>query len=260
MDTKKKKPNWHKVAQIVLIVALLVIILLSANERSLIESQRDSAIKENMQLKESLHQLDNRLNDMGIEMENLQKDVEATELENGKVKKSLEELQKENKELKELKEQLELEIIDLNERLEAKKAAESLAASKKKESASSSASSSGNSGASSSSANTSGGSWRTMNVTAYSLDGGAYSPDSPYYGMTASGAFVSPWYTVAAGPSIPFGTRVYIPYFKNYPNGGVFVVQDRGGAVGDGNLDIYMESTSDAWTFGRQNLEVQFLD
>lgn len=99
-------------------------------------------------------------------------------------------------------------------------------------------------------------------VTMYTLDPaecGKY-PGDPGYGITASGAYVQEWYTVAAGPSIPFGTRVYIPYFADYPNGGIFVVQDRGGAIGDGNIDIYVYDKATALNFGRQALEVQVLD
>ena len=99
-------------------------------------------------------------------------------------------------------------------------------------------------------------------VTMYTLDPaecGKY-PGDPGYGITASGAYVQDWYTVAAGPGIPFGTRVYIPYFADYPNGGVFVVQDRGGAIGDYNIDVYVNDKATALNFGRQSLEVQILD
>ena len=99
-------------------------------------------------------------------------------------------------------------------------------------------------------------------VTMYTLDPaecGKY-PGDPGYGITASGNYVQEWYTVAAGPSIPFGTRVYIPYFADYPNGGVFVVQDRGGAIGDYNIDVYVNDKATALNFGRQSLEVQILD
>ena len=99
-------------------------------------------------------------------------------------------------------------------------------------------------------------------VTMYTLDPaecGKY-PGDPGYGITASGNHVQDWYTVAAGPGIPFGTRVYIPYFADYPNGGVFVVQDRGGAIGDYNIDVYVNDKATALNFGRQSLEVQILD
>lgn len=74
-------------------------------------------------------------------------------------------------------------------------------------------------------------------------------------GITASGAKASEWYTVAAGRSYPIGTVIYIPYFKDKPNGGWFVVQDRGGAISSDRLDIFMGSHSGALQFGRRNLE-----
>ena len=41
-------------------------------------------------------------------------------------------------------------------------------------------------------------------------------------GKTSSGAYATAWYTLAAGSGYPIGTVIYIPYFKNKPNGGWF--------------------------------------
>ena len=78
----------------------------------------------------------------------------------------------------------------------------------------------------------------------------AYAGDT----STASGARPQVMYTLAAGRSYPFGTVIYIPYFENYSNGGWFVVQDRGGAITDAHLDIYMASEAQCNSFGRRNL------
>jgi len=51
------------------------------------------------------------------------------------------------------------------------------------------------------------------------------------------------------------GTVIYIPALKDKPNGGWFVVQDRGGAISNSKLDIYMGSHSSALQYGRRNLE-----
>ena len=88
------------------------------------------------------------------------------------------------------------------------------------------------------------------------LNVSAYTADNTWGDMTACGAHASTWYTVAAGPSIPFGTIMYIPYFADEPNGGWFVVQDRGGAITDRHLDVYMATESACEAFGRRNLEV----
>lgn len=73
-------------------------------------------------------------------------------------------------------------------------------------------------------------------------------------GITASGAKASQWCTIAAGRCYPIGTIIYIPYFKDKPNGGWFVVQDRGGAISSNRLDIFMGSHGQALQFGRRNL------
>ena len=94
---------------------------------------------------------------------------------------------------------------------------------------------------------------RIMEVTAYDLsyESCGKLPNHPEYGITASGEPVKEWYTVAAGKELKFGTRVYIPYFADKPNGGVFVVQDRGGGVGNGQLDVYMKTAKECFEFGR---------
>lgn len=74
-------------------------------------------------------------------------------------------------------------------------------------------------------------------------------------GITASGAKASSWYTLAAGNGYKLGTVIYIPAFKDKPNGGWFVVQDRGGAISNSKLDVYMGSHSAALQYGRRNVE-----
>ena len=74
-------------------------------------------------------------------------------------------------------------------------------------------------------------------------------------GITSSGAKATSWYTLAAGKAYPIGTVIYIPALKNKPNGGWFVVQDRGGAISNSKLDVYMGTHTQALQFGRKNLE-----
>lgn len=96
---------------------------------------------------------------------------------------------------------------------------------------------------------------KKMNASAYTASECGKSPDSPGYGKTASGAKATAWYTVAAGTAYPMGTIIYIPHFKNQPNGGWFVVQDRGGSISNSKIDIYMNTYNECVTFGRRNLE-----
>lgn len=74
-------------------------------------------------------------------------------------------------------------------------------------------------------------------------------------GITSSGAPAKEWCTVAAGKGYPIGTVIYIPALADKPNGGWFVVEDRGGAISNNKIDIYMGSHSSALIFGRRNLE-----
>jgi len=85
----------------------------------------------------------------------------------------------------------------------------------------------------------------TVSATAYTATGN----------NTASGLTPQAGRTIATWDGVPFGTQVYIPAL-----GGVYTVEDRGGAVGYGIIDIYMNSQEDCDAWGRQNLEVYFLD
>lgn len=95
----------------------------------------------------------------------------------------------------------------------------------------------------------------TLNASAYTAATCGKAVGSPGYGITASGATAKSYYTVAAGSAYPIGTVVYIPYFASAPNGGWFVVQDRGGAISNNRIDIYFDSVGECRQFGRRNLE-----
>lgn len=68
--------------------------------------------------------------------------------------------------------------------------------------------------------------------------------------VTASGAKVVPGVTAAAGPDVPFGTKLYIQGI------GWRIVQDRGGAIDNGDIDLAMSSRAEAFRFGRRRLPV----
>jgi 3D (Asp-Asp-Asp) domain-containing protein len=90
-------------------------------------------------------------------------------------------------------------------------------------------------------------------VTAYTagFESTGKHPGDPLYGVTASGVYVEENLTIACPPSMEFGTRIYIPYFDNE-----FECQDRGGAITEGKLDVYIPILADALEFGRRELEV----
>lgn len=92
----------------------------------------------------------------------------------------------------------------------------------------------------------------TLNASAYCA---CYKCCGKTTGITASGDKATPWYTVAAGSGYPWGTVIYIPSLSKTANGGWFVVQDRGGAISNNKLDIFVASHSEALQFGRRNLQ-----
>lgn len=96
---------------------------------------------------------------------------------------------------------------------------------------------------------------KTLNASAYTAADCGKSADSAGYGITSSGAKATAWYTVAAGSGYPIGTIIYIPHFSEGPNGGWFVVQDRGSSISNNKVDIYMNTYNECITFGRRNLE-----
>lgn len=93
----------------------------------------------------------------------------------------------------------------------------------------------------------------TMEVTAYTAgyESTGKTPDHPAYGVTASGAYVEEGRTCACPPSIPFGTEIYVPALDT-----TYTCEDRGAAITEGHLDLYMEDLDAALQFGRQELEV----
>lgn len=92
----------------------------------------------------------------------------------------------------------------------------------------------------------------TLNTSAYCA---CYKCCGKTDAITAKGTKAISWYTVAAGKGYPMGTIIYIPSLSYTANGGWFEVQDRGGAISNSKLDIFVSSHSEALKFGRRNLE-----
>jgi 3D (Asp-Asp-Asp) domain-containing protein len=84
----------------------------------------------------------------------------------------------------------------------------------------------------------------TMSVSAYTNAGGA----PPYQGLTASGQYTRPG-ICACGPSFPFGTIFVV-------SGKWYVCQDRGSAITDGHLDLWVGEDEEAWAWGRRQMQV----
>ena len=71
-------------------------------------------------------------------------------------------------------------------------------------------------------------------------------------GETASGTKAKPGRTIAADTSIyPFGTKMKIPGY------GWGVVEDRGGAIKGGKIDLFFRTHKQALQWGRKTLQVE---
>lgn len=76
-----------------------------------------------------------------------------------------------------------------------------------------------------------------------------------YGNKTASGAIPSVNRTVAMGRNVPFGTKIRI---GNDPT--VYTVEDRGGAIGRNNVDVFVGSHSEAMNKGRYSAPVYIVE
>lgn len=63
------------------------------------------------------------------------------------------------------------------------------------------------------------------------------------------------WGTIAVDPKvIPYGTKVYIPYFDR-----VFIANNTGGAIKGNKIDIYMNSKKECRNWGRKTIEIRII-
>jgi len=99
--------------------------------------------------------------------------------------------------------------------------------------------------------------YEVYEVTAYTAgyESTGKTKDHPLYGVTASGKMVQEWHTIACPRSMKFGTRIYIPYFDKE-----FTCEDRGNAITEGKLDIYIADLDKALQFGRRQIEVMIIE
>jgi 3D (Asp-Asp-Asp) domain-containing protein len=73
-------------------------------------------------------------------------------------------------------------------------------------------------------------------------------------GITASGVKVKEKETIACPPQFSFGTKLKIEGM------GTYICQDRGGAIKGNHIDIYMETKSEAFAFGRRTLLAEVIE
>lgn len=88
----------------------------------------------------------------------------------------------------------------------------------------------------------------TINASAYTA---AADECGKSDGITASGVKVMENRTLACPPQFPFGTKIQIDGM------GAYFCEDRGGAIKSNHIDIYMETKTQAFAFGRRNLTAE---
>lgn len=75
-------------------------------------------------------------------------------------------------------------------------------------------------------------------------------PGDKGYGMTSSGKHTKQGYIAADTDILPYGSLVYIDGM------GIYQVEDTGGDIKGNRIDIYFESRSAAYKFGRQDKKI----
>lgn len=99
--------------------------------------------------------------------------------------------------------------------------------------------------------------WKSLREGKFVINASAYTAAADECGksdgVTASGVKVQEKRTLACPPQYPFGAKVKIEGY------GIFTCEDRGGAIKGNKFDIYMQTKSEAFAFGRRKLEAELI-
>lgn len=99
--------------------------------------------------------------------------------------------------------------------------------------------------------------WKSLREGKFVINASAYTAAADECGksdgVTASGVKVQEKRTLACPPQYPFGAKIKIEGY------GTYTCEDRGGAIKGNKFDIYMQTKSDAFAFGRRNLEAEIV-
>jgi 3D (Asp-Asp-Asp) domain-containing protein len=100
--------------------------------------------------------------------------------------------------------------------------------------------------------------WKMLPKEKFTINASAYTAAADECGkndgITSSGLKVEEKRTLACPPAYPFGTKISIEGV------GVLRCEDRGGAIKGNHFDIYMETKSEAFAFGRRNLVAEVVE
>lgn len=97
--------------------------------------------------------------------------------------------------------------------------------------------------------------WSNLPKESFTINASAYTAAADECGksdgITASGMKVQAERTLACPAQYPFGAKIKIEGY------GTYTCEDRGGAIKGNRFDIYMQTKSEAFGFGRRNLLAQ---
>lgn len=99
--------------------------------------------------------------------------------------------------------------------------------------------------------------WQQLPTEPFTINASAYTAATDECGksdgITSSGVKVQKEQTLACPPHLPFGVQISIE------GAGIFTCEDRGGAIKGNHFDIYMETKTEAFAFGRRNLTAKIV-
>ncbi|NTV40956.1 MAG: hypothetical protein HGA61_01645 [Candidatus Moranbacteria bacterium] len=100
--------------------------------------------------------------------------------------------------------------------------------------------------------------WEKLPTEPFTINASAYTAAADECGnskgITASGLKVKAKRTIACPPTFPFGAKLEIEGY------GIFICEDRGGAIKGNHIDIYVETKKEAFAFGRRNLMAKIVE
>ncbi|MDD2447204.1 MAG: 3D domain-containing protein [Tissierellia bacterium] len=102
----------------------------------------------------------------------------------------------------------------------------------------------------------------TMHASAYSAEHASTGkgPGDKYYGVTASGTKARPGVVAVDPKVIPLGTELYIQSLDGTNDYGFAVAEDTGGSIKGNKIDLFYNTESQCYSFGRRNVKVYILE
>lgn len=101
----------------------------------------------------------------------------------------------------------------------------------------------------------------TMSATAYDLsfESCGKNPGDKWYGITASGTKARPGVVAVDPKVIPLGTKLYVESLDGTKDYGFAIAEDTGGAIKGNKIDLFFESSTDVYKFGRRKVKVYII-